>query len=381
VLKLGDDPKNRKQEYAEALELEIERLQASVPFKLASSIYFGGGTPSLMGPALILRVLQGLEKAKFQRTSDCEITLEINPGTINAAELNDYLKIGINRFSVGVQTFDSAQLKRLGRLHSVEEARQTLDLMKSNNVNFSMDLMFALPGQSVEQLQADLDIIKDLKPPHVSGYVLTLDEGHKLDVNRPDSEQQAYMFRLVRDQLASVGMERYETSNYAQTGFRSRHNQLYWGDHPYWGIGMSAHSYFPNEGPHGTRFSNPRLIQEYSKFVENLPSTKANFISSRPGELVERLQLHEALTDFCHISLRRSDGLYFDAAMKKFGPHWASIIHDKVVQLQNQGLVLCNESKAWVTDAGWLLNDTVFRHLTFLESELQAGLSTDTQPN
>ena len=372
VKKLPDTSteKDPRPDYLNLVLMEIEKFSPSIPIKQLSSIYFGGGTPSLMGPDLILRVLEGLEKAGFSRLPDCEMTIEINPGTVSVSNLTAYVEMGINRFSVGVQTFDPEQLRKLGRLHTPNEAVETLELIKASGQTFNMDLMFALPDQEPQDLDKDLRQIEKIKPPHVSAYVLTLDDRHPLNRNRPSNEAQASMFLQVQRALGSMGLERYETSNYALLGFRSRHNQLYWGNYPYWGVGMSAHSYFPQMDRWGVRFSNPRGLNKYRDLVHAAPF-EADLLKDRENlDLVERLRLHEALTDFCHTSLRRAEGLHFDASLARFGPVITELLRSRLDQLAKRKLLEVSSRTASVTEAGWLLNDRIFEHMTFLSTEI-----------
>lgn len=356
------------EKYVEFLEEEIRQRADFYPQGNLDTLYFGGGTPSLLEPKLLEKVITALSREGFSTTSSTEITLEINPGTMNPQKLEDYLAIGFNRFSVGCQTFDEALLKRLGREHAAHDTRQTLRLLQERNLNFSVDLLFALPGQSLELLQKDVLEILSFNPPHISPYCLTLPDAHSLNVQRPSDDDQVAMFELIHKNLISAQYQRYEISNYCLAGQESRHNNLYWMDEAYWGIGLSAHSYMPSPD-WGTRFWNPRAIEAYKKMIEG--SKGQSFKRPQEGlstELFETLKLNESLTDFFHTSLRRADGVDLGKVQAKFGSTAAPQYIDAITRLVARGLIMPkNESCYSLTDEGIVLSNEVFRELTFSE--------------
>lgn len=325
-----------------------------------SSVYFGGGTPSLLKPEQIGQILSWIREAGFKFAKDCEITIEINPATVNGPQMEALLKMGINRFSVGLQTMKDEHLQFVKRKHSSQDTLDTLKLIQSFGVNYSVDLLFALPHQTLKELDRDLDQILELRPPHVSPYCLTVNESHVLAKLRPMDEIQLEMFELIDKRLSGAGYDRYEISNYALPGKHSRHNSLYWNDDPYWGIGLSAHSYDPTKGPWGTRFWNPRSIKDYERQVQE----------PLPDQQSETLTPWESLTDFCHISLRRSVGLSIPQLEKKFGANSLKIIAGPLRQLESEGLLAKSEGNVWkLTPEGVVLSNQVFQALTCLESE------------
>jgi oxygen-independent coproporphyrinogen-3 oxidase len=208
------------------------------------TIYFGGGTPSLIEASLIVSLISELEKRGFGRSPGAEVTIEINPATVDEKKLEVYLQHGINRFSVGAQTFDDRLLKRVKREHNAEQTLQTLKLLKKYDLNFSFDILFALPTQTKDGLLRDLEIAVELGAKHISPYCLTVPSGHPLSKARPSEDDQVEMFNMIRDRLEERGYSQYEISNFAIPGFESRHNNLYWSDDEYWGLGLSAHSYY-----------------------------------------------------------------------------------------------------------------------------------------
>jgi oxygen-independent coproporphyrinogen-3 oxidase len=370
-------------DYISLLALELSsRREAFAPVATeVHSIYFGGGTPSLFSPQEILSVLDEIEKNGFNfrdRLGKIEITLEINPGTIDLQSLERYLEMGISRFSVGAQTFDESLLAKTGRKHSVQETVETLELLARKGVNYSFDLLFGLPGQTLEGVQSDVRKALTFGPSHISAYNLTVPTGHPLNRGRASDDVQAEMFSLIESELANEGVVRYEVSNFAKPGFESQHNLLYWRDEPYWGLGIGAHSYIPGDGSNGwgARFWNPATIRSYQNELASISGRE--FWNSLPKERNELLALNELLTDFCHTSLRRMNGLSEDMLLKKFGPLLARKI-EKILELRlgplvERGLVILETGKQgrrWrLSPAGLPLADRVFETLTFLKDEI-----------
>jgi oxygen-independent coproporphyrinogen-3 oxidase len=360
--------------YTRLLLEEIETRHADLQKKTVTSIYFGGGTPSLLPPADILAVLTAIHNAGFPFSPDIEITLEINPGTIDPKRLDVYRGARVNRFSVGVQTFNDDLLRRCGREHSAQDTRQTLELLQREKVNFSVDLLFGLPGQDMDILGEDLRQFVALNPPHVSAYCLTIPEGHPMNNGRAPDGEQAHMFDLIEEALAQVAVRRYEISNYARPGFESRHNQLYWTDQPYWGIGMSAHSYLPAaNAPFGVRFWNAPSMSAYER---DLQATKgpAPFYMHLPKSRAEVLAAHEALTDFCHTQLRQIRGMDWDQLRRKFQkslPHIDNLVGDRVHEATKKGLVESRpDGVVALTALGRKLSNQSFLEFTFLSEDL-----------
>lgn len=345
------------------------------------SIYFGGGTPSLFSPQEILSVLDEIEKNGFRfrdRLGNLEITLEINPGTIDLASLDRYLAMGINRFSVGAQTFDEALLAKTGRKHSVRETVETLDLLADKGVNYSFDLLFGMPGQTLDGVRSDINQAIKFRPSHVSAYNLTVPTGHPLNRGRASDTVQAEMFNVIESELEQDGIFRYEVSNFAKPGFESQHNLLYWTDQPYWGIGVGAHSYIPSDGTAGwgSRFWNPATVRAYQNELALVYGRE--FWKRLPKERSEALAINELLTDFSHTSLRRMHGLTAKMLREKFGPNLSGevegLIESRLLPLVSSGLVKFETDggeKRWrLSPAGLPLADRVFESLTFLKNEI-----------
>jgi oxygen-independent coproporphyrinogen III oxidase len=375
-----------KPQYLEMLKKEIAQRAAMVGPRSVDSIFFGGGTPSLFPAESIIDLLDELKKSGFKIGSHCEITIEINPATLSLKNLDLLIEAGVNRFSVGAQTFNTRHLDFLGRKHTVEETRETIKQLQGRDLNYSFDLMFALPHQSIEELEEDLDELRRIRPPHVSIYCLTLNQNHSLFKIQPDDEIQAKMFIYVSEALQKMGYEAYEISNFSLQGKSSRHNQIYWDDGEYWGIGLSAHSYLKPlkdnyKRSYGVRFHNSKSFSEYENQLKPPPFQEGSETAGKASigvpealsqfgfknEQWEELTLEESLTDFCHVSLRRNRGLLLEELDSKYGfeKNWAHEIDLRLEGAINQGWVT-RDKKGWIlTPKGKLMSNQVFAKLLF----------------
>lgn len=335
------------------------------------TLYFGGGTPSLLPAEEIIALIRGLAKHGYVLKPDAEATIEINPATVDPDKLSKYLDAGINRFSVGAQTFDDRLLKMVKREHNAAQTRATLELLSSRNVNFSFDILFALPTQTLDGVREDLKIAVDLGSKHVSPYCLTVPEGHVLSTGRAPEGEQVDMFEHIRESLTGAGFEAYEISNFARPGFESRHNLLYWTDQEYWGVGLSAHSY-SKATPWGLRFWNRNAIGEYQAQIQgDLGHAFDSPNRHLPAEQFEDLEMRQALTDFCHTSLRLMRGLRDDELESKFPRAAVDAVTVRLRQMRGKGLLAGEKGRHFLTAEGVVLSNRVFRELTFLEGEIE----------
>ncbi|MGE0761925.1 MAG: radical SAM family heme chaperone HemW [Bdellovibrionales bacterium] len=355
------------QKYLELIQAEIRNRHQHLKPRRLSSVYFGGGTPSLVPAEHIVAMLQELANAGFEFTTDTEVTVEINPATVDPKKLDAYLQHGVNRFSVGAQTFNDTLLNLCGRKHSADDTRATLRLLDQRDVNYSFDLLFALPGQTIADLKADLDEVARFRPRHLSAYCLTVPQGHPMETGRPLEDEQIAMFNLIERELKAMGIEKYEISNFAQPGFESRHNQTYWNDQPYWGLGLSAHSYLPI-GPWGTRFWNPKTWPEYIHQAAQPFDHAEHLTDPLPPTQKERLAAHESLTDYCHMFLRTSRGLNLSALRKKYGPR-ADFLETRLKLLLRRGLLTHRGDIVSLSGEGQLLSNQVFAELLVTAEE------------
>ncbi len=338
------------------------------------TVYFGGGTPSLLAPALIVSIYRELANVGFRLTPDCETTIEINPATLTESSLLGYVQAGFNRFSVGAQTFNDDLLKMCGRRHTAADTRETLRLLQKHQLNYSFDLLFALPGQTIKDLRADLLEVESFAPPHLSAYCLTVPESHPMALGRPPEDEQVAMFAEIEEHLGAINLHRYEISNFARPGFESRHNMSYWNDKSYWGIGLSSHSYLSTHSPYGLRFWNPKSLKDYGQQVS---LGGGSFDRLLPAEQFEALALHESLTDYCHMFLRTKAGLAREALRNKYGQFIAALIDARLEKLARAELVEFKGDSVRLTNRGQLVSNTVFEDLTFLPDDVPVSTLTE----
>lgn len=233
-----------ERQYVEALVADLESVLQQIRGRKIHSVFFGGGTPSLLSAESIDAILVAL-RARLSLHAHAEITLEANPGTFEAEKFAAFHAAGINRLSIGVQSFNSRHLKALGRIHDGIEARRAIEIAQTHFDNINLDLMYALPGQSVEEARQDIETAMAFAPQHISAYHLTIEPNtlfHRHPPQLPDDEQSAEMQEVIEEKLAARGYRHYETSAFAQQGRQSRHNLNYWMFGDYLGIGAGAHS-------------------------------------------------------------------------------------------------------------------------------------------
>jgi len=286
--------------------------------RTAQSIFFGGGTPSTFKPESIGKLLAWVA-ATFPVEGDCEITLEANPGTVDSAKFLGYRDAGINRISLGVQSFQPRLLKFLGRIHGVGEARSALQIVQRAKFDsFSLDLIYANPGQTIDELAEDLDNALAFQPPHLSAYNLTFEEGtpfhHEYRAGNMSSlseDAEIAMAELIETKLAAAGLLRYEISNYARPNCHSRHNSNYWRGGDYLGLGAGAHSYRRNPDHRtGRRWSNEKNPAKYMAQVGEAHQAIAD---------LEELDRNKAAAEFMFLGLRMIEGISPVVFRERFG--------------------------------------------------------------
>lgn len=253
--------------YIDALLLDLDRELPSIGERTIETVFFGGGTPSLFPPEEFARLLAGFRR-RARLASDAEVTMEANPGTVERGRFAGYRDAGISRFSLGAQSFSRAALVRLGRIHAAEDTQRAVEeLHAAGLANFNLDLMYALPEQTLEQALADVRIACALEPAHISHYQLTLEPGTVFHARPPPLPDEDAAFTIQRDcqqLLADEGFAQYEVSAYARPGARCRHNLNYWTFGDYIGIGAGAHGKLTIAAPEEiVRSEKPRQPREY----------------------------------------------------------------------------------------------------------------------
>ncbi len=348
--------------YTDALlrELALYGEQPDWRGRKLQSIFFGGGTPSTFKPASIGKLL-AWAAATFPIASDCEITMEANPGTVDAGHFAGYRDAGVNRISVGVQSFQPKLLKFLGRVHSADEAENALNIVKQSGFdNFSFDLIYANPGQTLADLEADLDTALNFQPPHLSAYNLTFEEGtpfhHEYRAGRManlDEDVEIAMAELIDAKLGAAGLKRYEISNYARPWFHSRHNVNYWHSGDYLGLGAGAHSYRrSDDGVTGQRWNNEKSP---AKYIAQIEETRQALVES------ETIDAHKAAAEFMFLGLRMTEGIRADAFRQRFG-QTARQFYPQIDSWIEGDLLIESAGFLRFTPKGLMLANSIFVH-------------------
>ena len=272
-----------EQRYVAALTADLEQALPLVWGRRVHCVFFGGGTPSLLSARALDEILSVI-RARLPLSPDAEITLEANPGTFEAQKFADFRALGINRLSIGIQSFNPQHLQALGRIHDEREARRAVEIAHANFDNFNLDLMYALPGQTLEQADADICSAIALAPTHVSAYHLTIEPNtwfHRHPPQVPDDELSANMQERIEARLAEAGYAHYETSAFARPERECRHNLNYWRFGDYLGIGAGAHSKLslPRRIFRQMRYKHPREYME--RALQGEPVQEEHDVGSR----------------------------------------------------------------------------------------------------
>ncbi len=274
----GEGSQAPEEEYVAVLIRDLEFALQDVWGRRLNSVFFGGGTPSLFSAKAIDAILTAV-RTLLPLEHFAEVTLEANPGTFEAQKFADFRAAGINRLSIGIQSFNAQHLKALGRVHNDQEAHRAVDIALKNFDNINLDLMYALPGQTLEEAQADIEMACSLGVTHISAYHLTLEPNtlfHRFPPNLPDDEQAAAMQEMIEQTTASHQYRNYETSAFARAGKESRHNMNYWLFGDYLGIGAGAHSKisFADKIVRQMRTKQPKEYLAKANAVESLIQTQ-----------------------------------------------------------------------------------------------------------
>lgn len=340
--------------YVRALVHEIQTwTEVETPLKV-DTIYFGGGTPSLLSAEQLETILKAVY-ARFNVAPGSEITLEMNPGTVTREGLRQFFSLGINRASFGAQTFDDLELARLGRSHSVNETLQTFCLLRDAGYqNVSFDLIAGLPGQTIEAWRRNLDRALALNPEHLSFYLLEVHSGTPLAEHirtgkqpKPDADLAAQMYELMLQRACSAGYEHYEISNLCRPGFESRHNTKYWSGNAYYGFGCSAHSY---DGER-RRWANERSVLSYVEAIER----GVDVITERT-----ELTSDDIRAEAVFLGLRLMQGLNTKQYQEQFGVDLRNVHEDELQQFREAGLIEFDGDLMRLTRSGALLSNEVF---------------------
>ena len=351
-----------QREYLELLLLEIEKQSFFYKDYDVASVFFGGGTPSLLAADAINILFEKLNH-DFAIKKDCEITVEANPDSLTTEKLTAFSRAGVNRLSIGLQSTDDEELRRIGRLHdyqtfcrAYENARQT------GFRNINIDLMASLPGQTFDSYRKTLERVLQLRPEHISAYSLMLEEGtwlyeHRKELLFPTEDEDRAFYELTGKMLAEYNYNRYEISNYALDGYACRHNQVYWTRGDYAGFGLGAASMVDN-----VRWSNPRSIQEYRDALLRPYSLPTDFEPAERADVrpaaaktdlaaararlsgnVQYLSVQEQMEEFMFLGLRLTKGVSKQDFRETFGLPIEDVYGKTIEALRRDGLLLVDD--------------------------------------
>lgn len=332
----------------------VNRLLQEIEYKaeeyrdryLVDSVFFGGGTPSVLPGEYIKEILCKLKRG-FPFSDDCEITLEMNPGTVNDIKMAQYKEAGINRLSIGLQSTHDNELESLGRIHDYDDFLYTYDLARSLGFsNINVDLMSAIPGQTFDSLKETLEKVVSLNPEHISVYSLIIEEGtpfYESTPELPGEEKEREMYSFTGEYLAEMGYDRYEISNYAKSGKESRHNIKYWKFEEYLGVGLgasslvsSANSVFPN-----LRFKNISDMDEYIQ----APPGKEGFVE-------EELSSEDGMSEFSFMGLRMTEGISGKRFKELFKKDIFEVYGNVIEKHRENGLLVYDNHNIMLTNKG-----------------------------
>lgn len=345
--------KNIYQRYTDSLCQEMALYQELFPDICIDTIYFGGGTPSIMPQEFIQRILTQLRRLFFVK-EDAEITLEANPGTVSTEKLTVYKQAGVNRLSFGVQAVQDELLRRIGRIHTIEMAEQALhEAQDAGFKNISVDLIYALPAQTLPMLKESIAWALAQGIQHISVYGLQIEDGTVFGrlhdagkLSLPDEDTAEAMYDCLVNTLPEHGYKRYEISNFALPGRESRHNLRYWHDMPYLGLGAAAHGYYGR-----TRTQNPADLKTY------LERCAAHRLPCDEEEIVDD-KAH--MEEFCFLALRTAKGIDKKIFEQTFGVTVESVYGRKINILKQKNLLTSDDSRICLTTAGMKFGNQVF---------------------
>lgn len=345
------------EKYIKALEKEIKIKAEENKLLKINTIYIGGGTPSFIDSKHIVYIINAI-KESFNVKENAEITIEVNPGTVTKNKLEDYIKCGINRISIGLQTTNNELLKQIGRIHKYEQFLETYNLIRMvgfNNIN--VDLMLALPNQTIKDLEDSLNKVIMLKPEHISVYSLILEEKTKLydlvesgKLELLDESIERNMYWKVKNILEQNGYKHYEISNFAKQGYESKHNLNCWNQEEYLGMGVAAHSYLNNK-----RYSNTENLEQYINKLLDEEGIKNDIVTVHEEQTLEDKQ-----KEYMLLGLRKIEGVKISDFKNKFVQNPIYVCRKELDKLVKEDLIQVEENNIKLTKKGLDLANLVF---------------------
>ena len=347
--------------YAEAVKEELRQRMGELSSH-PDTLYIGGGTPSLMPGDVFLDLAGGIRDICGNEGKWKEFTIEVNPEDVTDETSLTWKKTGVNRVSMGVQTFNDGELKKIGRLHDSADAIKAFNILRSRFANVSLDLMFGLPGQTMKSWQKTVGTAISLNPDHVSAYSLMFEERTAMTILRdngtltfPKDEESVEMWRYLSDQLKRNGFRQYEISNYAKPGYESVHNSRYWHGNPYLGLGVSAHSY---DGDRTRRWNGTDIKAYMDKYSGGGDDCQA---SSDPSGLVreEVLNDEELREEYIMLRMRTREGIDMEEYRSIYGERALERLIRNSRESVKAGNLVIEEGKMRLTGNGIMLSDEV----------------------
>ncbi|XP_027338797.1 uncharacterized protein LOC113852662 [Abrus precatorius] len=313
---------------------QVEQLNATTPLQ---TVYFGGGTPSLVPPRMVSSVLETL-RMKFGLSEDAEISMEMDPGTFDANKMREMMLLGVNRVSLGVQAFQEKLLRACGRAHGVKEVHEAIDIVKLCGIqNWSVDLIASLPHQTSDMWGESLRLTIEAQPTHVSVYDLQIEQGTKFgriyspgEFPLPSEVQSADFYKMASSMLYNADYNHYEISSYCKSGYECKHNYTYWKNKPFYGFGLGSASFVG-----GLRFSRPKKVNDYINFVQNLENGLVN------SSAVGHIQSKDTAMDVVMLSLRTARGLDLKSFQESFGSSVVLPLLEAYKPYVESGHVIC----------------------------------------
>ncbi len=338
-------------EYIEALKAEIGYYSSVYDRPTVKTIYVGGGTPTLLPEELISTLFESVRK-DFDVPAGVETTFEANPGTVTKEKLKTLIGQGVNRISLGAQTFNNTLLKKLGRIHLEHEITEAYYLIREAGFkNVNIDLIFALPGESSGDWQGSLTKTVKLKPEHISTYNLQIEEGTPLyaeklegDLILPSEEKELEMYESAISYLEESGYVQYEISNFAREGFECAHNKAYWTLQDYIGVGAGAHSFMNN-----VRIENTPYLEKY--LSKDFSGIKTEHVNTKK----------ESMQEMVFLGLRLIKGFHLNDFTRRFGIGFREIYKKELAELIDEGLIEINVKNVRLTEKGLFLANEVFK--------------------
>ncbi len=314
------------------------------------TIFFGGGTPTLLSPDELSKIIESI-KNTFAVSDAVEFAMEANPGTTSREKISEFVSLGVNRFSIGLQSIHKNELKKLGRMHDFEDFKKALHDMRAEGIsNINVDLMYGIPEQTKDSFLETLKVVSSLHPEHLSVYGLILEEGTPFfemgnSLVLPTEDDECDMYSMASEFLLQNGYLHYEISNYAKPGFESKHNLKYWKDQEYIGVGVSAYSYF-----NGRRYGNTKSISEYIS-------------SDSPIDYDETINLEEQKYEYVMLALRLKHGFSLQDYQNRFGEDFVSGREDIIKRFIQCEYMSVLDDRIFLTEKGFYVSNYILTEL------------------